>query len=164
MSLPFSADEILGIAEQIERNGARFYRKAAEAITDSRAGKRLLDLAAMEDAHEKVFAAMRADLSGKEKDATAADPWGEAPLYLQGIADGTVFDVKRDLAEWLTGKESKEDILKAAIGHEKDSIVFYAGVKEMVPADLGKDRVDAIIKEEMGHLAMLSDELRSSGK
>lgn len=162
MSIPFSADEILGIAEQIERNGARFYRKAAEAIQDSRAGKRLLDLAAMEDAHEKVFADMRADLSGKEQEPTASDPWGDSALYLQGIADGSVFDVKRDLSEWLTGKESKEDILRAAIGHEKDSIVFYTGVKDMVPEELGKDRIDAIIREEMGHLALLSSELASS--
>jgi rubrerythrin len=162
VSIPFSADEILGIAEQIERNGARFYRKAAEAISDSRAGKRLLDLAAMEDAHERIFADMRADLSGKELEPTAGDPWGEAALYLQGIADGNVFDVKQDLSEWLTGKESKEDILRAAIGLEKDSIVFYAGIKEMVPQELGKDRIEAILKEEMSHLALLSNELASS--
>jgi len=29
MSFDFSADEILAMAEQIERNGARFYRRAA---------------------------------------------------------------------------------------------------------------------------------------
>ncbi len=162
MSIPFSADEILGIAEQIERNGARFYRKAAETISDSRAGKRLLGLAEMEDAHERVFADMRADLSGKELEPTAGDPWGDAALYLQGIADGNVFDVKQDLSEWLTGKQSKEDILKAAIGIEKDSIVFYTGIKEMVPQELGKDRIEAILKEEMGHLALLSSELSSS--
>jgi rubrerythrin len=162
VSIPFSADEILGIAEQIERNGAKFYRKAAEAISDSRVGKRLLGLAEMEDAHEKVFADMRADLSGKEQEPTAADAWGDSALYLQGIADGSVFDVKQDLSEWLTGKETKEDILRAAIGHEKDSIVFYTGVKEAVPEELGKDRIEAIIKEEMSHLALLSSELTPS--
>lgn len=162
MSLPFSADEILGIAERIERNGARFYRKAADAISDSRAAKTLLGLAVMEEEHEKVFAAMRADLAGKEREPTAKDPWGEAALYLQGIADGHVFDIRQDPAEWLTGKESKEDILRAAIGLEKDSIVFYLGVKEVVPERLGKDRLDAIIKAEMGHIAVLSEQMASS--
>jgi rubrerythrin len=162
LTIPFSADEVLGIAEQIERNGAKFYRKAAEVIPDPRAGKRLRDLAAMEDTHEKIFASMRADLSGKEKEPTAADSWGEAALYLQGIADGNVFDVKQDLAGRLTGKESKVDILRIAIGHEKDSLVFYLGIKDMVPQELGKDRIEAIIKEEMGHLTLLSNELASS--
>jgi rubrerythrin len=162
VSIPFSADEIFGMAEQIERNGSRFYRRAAEVIADSRAEKTLLGLAAMEDEHEKVFAAMRADLKGREREATAADPWGDAPLYLRGIADGHVFDLRQDLAERLTGKETKQDILQIGIGHEKDSIVFYLGIKDMVPEELGKSRIDAIIKEEMGHIAVLSDEMSSS--
>jgi rubrerythrin len=70
--------------------------------------------------------------------------------------------VRADPTEWLTGKETKEDILKAAIGYEKDSIVFYLGIKEVVPPELGKDRIDAILKEEMSHVAVLSDELASS--
>jgi rubrerythrin len=36
MSTPFNADEILEMAEQIERNGARFYRRAAEGAVDPR--------------------------------------------------------------------------------------------------------------------------------
>jgi rubrerythrin len=46
-----------------------------------------------------------------------------------------------------------------AMDMEKDSIVFYLGMKEMVPERLGKDRIDGIIKEEMGHLALLGKEL-----
>ena len=34
MSIGFNADDILSIAEQIERNGARFYRAAAELPCD----------------------------------------------------------------------------------------------------------------------------------
>jgi rubrerythrin len=161
MSVPFNADEIFAIAEQIERNADRFYRRAAQETDDSGLRKKLLDLAAMENAHEKIFAAMRADLSRQESKPTVSEPWGEAALYLRGIADGHVFDVKQDPAEWLTGKETKEDILTAAIGYEKDSIVFYLGIKEMVPEDLGKGKIDDILKEEMSHIAVLSGELSS---
>jgi len=42
---------------------------------------------------------------------------------------------------------------------EKDSIVFYLGIKEMVPEKYGKDKLDKIIKEEMGHIKLLSKEL-----
>ena len=35
MSITFNADEIFEIAEQIERNGARFYREAAGNASDA---------------------------------------------------------------------------------------------------------------------------------
>lgn len=161
MSIPFSADEIFEMAEQIERNGAKFYRRAAQGVTDSRARQLLRDLAAMEAEHEKVFAAMRADLSKREREPTVPDPYGEAVLYLRGMADGQLFDVKADPAESLTGRETMEDILTTAIRLEKDSIVFYLGMKEIVPERLGRHRIDAIIKEEMGHIAVLGKEMAS---
>ena len=64
---------------------------------------------------------------------------------------------QKDL-EALLEKRSQE-ILKAAIEAEKDSIVFYLGMKEVVPEGLGKNRIDGIIKEEMGHIRLLSKEL-----
>ena len=56
------------------------------------------------------------------------------------------------------GREGKRirRILLAAIGLEKDSIIFYLGMKELVPENLGKNRIDKIIKEEMGHIRLLS--------
>jgi len=156
MTIPFSADEVLQMAEQIERNGSRFYRRASEGFADSRMRDLLLDLASMEDEHQKVFASMRADLSPQEREPSVFDPYGETALYLRGMADGHVFDVKTDPSERLTGKETVEDILRTAIGLEKDSIAFYLGLKEIVPERLGKERIDDIIKEEMGHIGVLS--------
>jgi rubrerythrin len=162
MSTTFSADEVLEMAEQIERNGSRFYRRASQGFTDSRARELLLDLAIAEDEHQKVFAAMRADLSPQEREPTVPDPYGEAVWYLRGMADGALFDVKADPSERLTGKETTEEILRTAIGLEKDGIVFYLGIKGMVPERLGRDRIDAIINQEMGHIAILSKHLVSS--
>ena len=161
MGFFFNADEILEIALQIERNGARFYRLAAEGAADSRLHKLFLDLAAMEDEHEKVFAVLRADLSDKEKEPAVFDPDNETALYLKAMADVNVFDVREDPSQRLTGKEAMEDIFRTALGLEKDSISFYAGLKYMVPQRLGHARIDAIIKEEMGHVAKLSNELVS---
>jgi len=42
---------------------------------------------------------------------------------------------------------------------EKDSIVFYLGMKDMVPAKLGKNRLDDIIKEEMEHIKIIGKKL-----
>jgi rubrerythrin len=58
-------------------------------------------------------------------------------------------------------KETAEDILKLAIEVEKDSIVFYIGLKIFVPAKAGKDKVEEIIEEEMGHIVVLNQKLEA---
>jgi rubrerythrin len=159
MSFEFNADEILAMAENIERNGARFYRKAAELVEDPAIRKLLEDLAAWEDGHEGVFATMRADLAAQERETKVFDPEQETSMYLRAMADGHVFDKRVDPADTLTGSESAEDILRMAIGQEKDSIVFYTGLKEMISHSAGKERIEAIIKEEMVHIGFLNREI-----
>ncbi|TAK31343.1 MAG: rubrerythrin [Chloroflexota bacterium] len=159
MGTRFNADEVFEMALQIERNGAAFYRRAAEIVTDRKSRDLLLALARKEDEHEATFVAMRAKLSGPETEPPVYDPEGEAALYLQALANREVFDVGTDPATSLTGRETLQEILCAAIGREKDSIVFYTGLKELVPERLGQGRMDAIIKEEMSHIRILSQEM-----
>jgi len=161
MSITFNADEIFEIAEQIERNGARFYRRAAADFAGESAHKRLLELAEWEDGHEKAFAAMRLQLSQGERTPTVYDPEGEAAAYLRAFAGGHVFDINADPSERLTGSETLAEVLRTALGLEKDSIVFYLGIKNIVPENLGKAKIDAIIEEEMSHVTLLSRELAS---
>ncbi|UCF90402.1 MAG: ferritin family protein [Desulfobacterales bacterium] len=156
MSYDFNADEIFEMAEQLERNGAEFYRQAAAGDLDPAHKEFLLKLAAMEDEHEKTFKAMRAELKPQERQPTVFDPSGEAVLYLRALADTRVFFEKQ------LDVSSLRAILKSAIEAEKDSILFYLGMKEAVPASLGKARLDHIIKEEMGHIRMLSKALTAS--
>jgi len=153
MSIDFNADEVFEIAEQIERNGANFYRRAAENIDEPENKKFLLDLAIMEDEHEQTFKQMRSELSSDEKVMTTFDPDGESEAYLKSLADTRVF-YEKDI-----DTTSLREIYKTAITAEKDSIVFYLGMKEVVPDHLGKDKLDGIIKEEMGHIKLLSKKL-----
>ena len=158
MSYEFNADEIFEMAVQMEINGAAFYSKAAEGTTDEACKKLLTNLALMEKAHEKTFAELRNELTQKEKQATVFDPEGESELYLKALVDTRVFfDKEMD-------PSSLESILKEAITAEKDSIVFYLGMKDIVAGDQGKKRIDGIIKEEMGHIKILSKELMKSRK
>ena len=165
MSHGFNADEIFEMAMQIERNGANFYRQMAENFSDIPIRRLFLGFAEMEDRHEKAFASLRADLSDQEREPTVFDPEGEATLYLQALADLRVFDEKAEenfgLSEELPETEKVKKILLAAIGLEKESIVFYLGMKDLVPANLGKNRIDDIIKEEMNHLRLLGNKLAS---
>lgn len=153
MSYDFNADEVFEMAEQMERNGAKFYRDAAENAADSANKELLTGLSKMEEAHEKLFKSMRTELTAAEKASTVFDPSGEASLYLRALVDSRVF-FKKEI-----DVTSMVEILKSAIEAEKDSIVFYLGMKEEVPENLGKNRIEAIIKEEMGHIRLLSKQL-----
>ena len=161
MSVTFNAIEIFEIAERIERNGVKFYRKAAEGLSDEDIRQTLLSLAEMEAEHEETFANMRKQISHKERELITFEPENEMTLYLQAIANGHIFDLKKDPGEQLTGKETVEDILKLAIDAERDSIVFYVGLKNFVPAKAGQDKVEEIIEEEMGHIVVLNQKLEA---
>jgi len=160
MGYDFNADEVFEMAEQIERNGVSFYLEAAEKISDKSLRPLFHDLAAMEVEHEKIFASMRTALSNEEKGPTVFDPEGEAALYLRALADLQVFSKEGEedftLHEDLSEQEKIKKILRTAMCLEKDSIVFYLGMKELVPEKLGKDKIDKIIREEMGHIRLLS--------
>jgi len=153
MAYNFSADEIFEMAKQIERNGADFYKAAAANVQGEDEKNFLLGLAQMEETHEQTFTDMQKELADKEKASQVFDPAEEAVLYLKALADTRVFFKKK------APGSDMEEILKSAIETEKDSIVFYLGMKELVPGELGKNRVDNIVKEEMGHIRLLSGKL-----
>jgi rubrerythrin len=158
MPIQFNTDEIFTMAEQIEKNGARFYRTAAKNNPSS--GAFLLNLAAMEDEHRAVFEDMHGTLSDSDE-SDVFDPDGEAGMYLAALASGKVFDMTKDPADLLKGNEPLDEIIRRAIGLEKDSIVFYLGMKDLVPERSGREKVDLIIKEEMQHIVLLTKKLEA---
>jgi len=158
MSVEFSADEVFAMAEQIERNGARFYRRAAEKA-EGEAREILVRFAVMEDEHEKTFQAMRAELPESARQPLVFDPEGDLGLYVKAMADGYVFNVREDPSVSLTGEESVETLFEMALGREKEAVVFYVGLKAAVPAEVGQAKIDRIIQEELGHIGILSRQL-----
>jgi len=159
MSMAFNADEIFEMAEQIERNGARFYREVAARAPDRKMKEMFLNLASMEDGHLRTFQEMRQGLSDQEKGGTTFDPDNEAALYLQAMADTKGFEGMKSPTQKLTGKESMEELFEIAIEAEKNSVLFYVGLKGMVASQAGRDKVENIIREEVGHAAQLRRQL-----
>ncbi len=153
MMYDFNAKDVFETALQLERNGAAFYKSASQKTADTEAKQLLLELSNMEEGHEKAFSKMMAELTEKEKTPTVFDPKGEAAAYLRALADTRVFFEKK------MDPSTLKEIYTAAIGAEKDSIVFYLGMRDLVPEAQGKARIDAIIKEEMGHIEALSRQL-----
>lgn len=155
MSMAFNADEVFEMAEEIEQNGAKFYREAASNAANREIREMFLNMAAMEDGHLRTFKEMRKSLSEQEKAETVYDPYGEASLYLQALADSKGFEGMKSPTQKLTGKESVQEVLEIAIGAEKNSVLYYVGLKDLVPAGMGRDKVEAVIREEVRHIADL---------
>ena len=159
MGLHLSADEVLELAQRMEQNGALFYRKAAELTEDAGDTDFLLRLAKMEDEHERIFREMQDQLSDAERSQRPADPFGEMWEYLGAMADTSGGEGSLAAIESLTDKKSMKDIIKTAIELEKESILFYIGLKDVLSAEAVKEKVDTIINEEKSHIAVLKNEL-----
>ncbi len=161
MGITFNANEIFEMAEEMERNGAKFYRKAAQNASDKQTKQMLLDMADMEEGHLATFQEMREQLSGQEKGGTIFDPDNQSALYLQAMADGRGYEGKITPTKELTGSETPKEILETALNSEKESVVFYFGLKGMVSVKAGRDKVKAIIIEELSHITTLLNKLKS---
>jgi rubrerythrin len=161
MSIQFSADEILATAERIEENGVAFYAAGSEAVSDPEAKLLLRHLSSWEVAHVHLFQAMRRELTAEERMPTVFDPDDQMALYVQSMADRTVFDSKMNPGEMFGPEPDLTHILQLALEREKDSVVFYSGIRDRVPARLGRDKIDEVIREEVSHVAMLGKQLSS---
>ncbi len=156
MVYDFSANEIFDMAVRIEENGGRFYRKAASFQSDEESRTFLEKLAVMEDRHAQLFEKMQVRLSDQEKAGTVFDPNDESSQYLAAMADAHGGEGSPAAADALTGKESLKEIIAIAIGLEKESILFYLGLRDFVPPKHGQDKLDEIIAEERQHIIQLN--------
>ncbi len=152
MSYVFNANEVFEMAIEMEKNGTKFYQDAKEAVSDEKQKELLQKLSDMEAQHVVDFQKLKEQFCTKEMQDQGFDSDNLSFLYLKAIADTKIFFEREK-------KTGIIDILKDAILAEKESIVFYLGMKDLMPENLGKEKIDAIIKEEMGHIRFLSSEL-----
>ncbi len=159
MTVTLNAFDVFEIAEQIERNGTDFYIRAAELFDNPNTREMFIRLAEWETEHEQTFARMKQQLSEQTRQASTSEPDDllPDPRVMAGLA---VFGIRSEPAEELRGRLEKIDIIRIAVEKEKDSIVFYHGLKEFVPAGADKSKIDDIIKEEMRHIVILDQSLK----
>ena len=155
MAITFNADEIYNIAEQIERNGQKFYSDSAGRVKEPPAKQVLQNLADMEAEHLKTFQALHAKLSEQSRDQITWDPDGQAGAYLKAAADSHVFKTSADPTSLLEDNADARQILELALQFEKDTVIYFLGVADMVPERLGKADVLGLVKQEQGHIALI---------
>ncbi|MCX5862720.1 MAG: ferritin family protein [Desulfomonile sp.] len=150
-----TAEDVFTMAIRIEENGNAFYTGAASHAQDPKVKKLFGELALMEEGHIKDFKSLRSQLSGSFLSEAVWDPEGLAESYLQASADTHVFTVEAAKSRLEKGMTAAQ-ILDVAIQFEKDSVVFFLGMKELLPDPKDKGEIDQLIKAEMDHIRMLS--------
>lgn len=159
MGMVFSADEVFAMAIEMETNGAEFYRRAADLQGDDAARDYFLGLMKMEEGHKMTFELLRKEFAASDAGATT-DSYDEGGQYLSAIVGGNHVEGAPSVTELLTGSESMADVVQTAIGLEKEAILFYLGLMDMVPETLGKLKIEFIISEEKKHVVTLTAELK----
>lgn len=150
-------DEVLQIAEDIERNGKAYYAAAAAIASDNKMKTLFLELAEWEGKHQNIFKEMRLACGRDQEAAILLDSSGEEGLYLKAVADGKIFTAARGPDALLRESGGKLGVLlNFAIEREKDSVVFYTAISRVARDEKTREIVDKIVGEEISHIRFLS--------
>ena len=153
MAITFSASELINIAIGIERRGIAFYDTMARSTENAEARDVFQYLADMERTHIRIFQGMLGEADKYQPPESYA---GEYAAYLQALVDSAVFTDDSITSEMATQLSSDIEAMELAIGAEKDSILFYYEMQEIMP-HRAQPTVNKIITEEKSHLRELSE-------
>ncbi len=153
MSISFSGSELINIAIGIERRGIAFYDIMTRSTENATARDVFQHLADMEREHVQIFQGM---LSEANRYQPSEAYTGEYAAYLQALVDSAVFTDDIVTSEMAARVESDIEAMELAIGAEKDSILFYYGMRDIMPQG-AQPTVNKIITEEKSHLRLLSE-------
>ena len=147
----FAGSEIVELGIQIEKNGKDFYNTLVSQSKNQRA-KDIFKY--LEGEEEKHIATFQKILNAVHKYEPPESYPGEYFAYMSALAGEYVFTQKDKGKEIARNTKSDKEAIDLGIKFEKDSIIFYEGMKKVVPEHQGK-MVDKLIEQEKIHLYKL---------
>ena len=149
----FTGSEIIELGIQIEKNGRDFYNTLVDQSKNKKTKEIFRYLAAEEKKHIAVFQKI---LDSVQKYKPSESYPGEYFAYMDALASEYVFTRKDKGSQIARNAGSDKEAVEQGIGFEKDSIIFYEGMKKVVP-EYDLKVIDELIIQEQGHLRQLSD-------
>ena len=149
----FSGSEIVELGIQIEKNGRDFYDTLVRQSRNKKAKEIFKYLAGEEEKHIATF---RRILDKLEKYEPPESYPGEYFAYMNALASDYVFTQKNKGEEIAKNITSDKEAVDSGIGFEKDSILFYQGMRKVVP-EYDHKVIDELIAQEQKHLRQLSN-------
>jgi rubrerythrin len=142
----------LSVCHQIEENGERFYRQAAQGVQDKDASRLFEHLADEEVKHRKIFEGM---LPKTETYSMGERYPGEYLEYLGNDLDDKVVFNKRETDRELTDVKDTPSAIDFAMHREIGAILYFLEIKNLVSKDQ-QSSIDRIVDEERKHFSLLS--------
>lgn len=149
----FSGSEVVQLGINIEENGRDFYNTLAQESKNTKTKNIFKFLAGEEEKHIMVFQGILQKTEEFEPQGMGAD---EYYAYMNSLASQHVFTQKDKGREIAKSIKTDQEAIDKGISFEKDSIVFYEGIKRVVPAHDHKI-VDSLIEQEKSHLEKLTE-------
>jgi rubrerythrin len=147
----YSVREVIEMAVRTEKLGHTFYTEMAERFaSDEGLNDLFTTLATMELKHERIFTELLDKISDSEP-----NEWGEAQNYFRAIMESEFFMGGEKSLPNLDHVKTVLDATNFAIGFEKETTLFFVGMRTSV-ADADRKIVDEIIEEEIKHIAILT--------
>ncbi len=161
METKFNVFEVLEIAEQVDRKGARFYLKTAERFADPFIRDLYYRLANWKAKHEKMWARMRQRFSERTGEFGTFDPDNYVLSNPQVMAGLTWSGTKPDAAAEISGKETKRQVILDAMRRSRQVIAFYQGLKDFARDPPSRAVIDRMLRQENRQVRLLEEELKT---
>lgn len=145
----FTIHEIIEQAVQTEKLGYQFYTTMAQRFKDEERLRSLFEtLAEKELRHEKVFRELL-EITGEEE----PEGFEDISAYMRAMVESEFFLGKGKSLPSMENIKSVEDAVRFAIGFEKETLLYFHGLRDAVKE---KEVVDEIINEEKSHIMWLT--------
>jgi rubrerythrin len=151
MTKIFDISEVYQLAIKIEENGMKFYSEFAKKTKNKKLKDLFSALTYAEVEHKKSFEKMLSEIEKYEPQEVYPEEYFS---YLKAYADGLIFDFDQ-LKKQQNKLKTIVQILDFAIQREKDSILYYQEIKNLVSETQHKE-LEKIINEERKHLLDLT--------
>lgn len=149
----FSAEDVVKIAVEIEKRGRDFYSSLIDRFDDAAVVDIFRTMTTEETKHEQLFSAFLQDF----KNIRIRDGFNEERGYfMEALASAHIFINDESLEQRVKKIKTSLDAIDLAIEFEKDSVVYFTGMKEYVFED-DQGIIDSLAKEEMLHVVRLLD-------
>jgi len=156
-NIPFSAEETLKIAIEIEKNGREFYEGMLEETEDDEIREVFSDLANQEVKHRETFEEMLGDAETEEgPDLNELLYGGLEDSYLSALADSKVFTPANENIKEAKTVNNRDELLSIAISLEKDTILYYYEILQNAKNSDDQDLIMDVIDEEKSHVKRLA--------
>ncbi len=153
MGIFLTGRELLNTAISMEKSGAAFYETMAGCARSQKARTSFTYLADQEKKHIKAYQKMLSSLADSPPPESYTEEYDQ---YLKSLADSGVFSSEAVACSLAEKTATDAEGMDFGIRAEKDSILFYTELQNLVRrADATV--VGGIIEEERSHLKRLSE-------